>query len=138
MKWEWFFPAKSTIDVGRESDASINEIHAGINTGARVAADDGFDIEEIKIQRGREIEAEIEVAQEVATSVSSGGQPVMWQEVYQLIYPRPGKAAVQWAAAVFRPVATVAVTVNGRVATVQERQAVTVAVTVNHGNGRSC
>ena len=91
MKWEWFFPAKSTIDVGRESDASINEIHAGINTGARVAADDGFDIEEIKIQRGREIEAEIEVAQEVATSVSSGGQPVMWQEVYQLMYPRPGK-----------------------------------------------
>jgi GNAT superfamily N-acetyltransferase len=92
MKWEWFFPAKSTIDVGRESDANINEIHAGINTGARVAADDGFDIEEIKLQRGREIEAEIQVAMEVAKNVEGGGeQPVMWQEIYQLMYPRPGK-----------------------------------------------
>jgi hypothetical protein len=86
------FPGKSTIDVGRESDANINEIHAGINTGARVAADDGFDIEESKIQRGREIEAEIQVAMEVAKNIEGGGeQPVMWQEVYQLMYPRPGR-----------------------------------------------
>ncbi len=92
MKWEWFFPAKSTIDVGRESDANINEIHAGINTGARVAADDGFDIEEIKLQRGREIEAEIQVAMEVAKNLEGGGeQPVDWHEIYQLMCPRPGK-----------------------------------------------
>ena len=74
--------------IGREH----NEIHAGINTGARVAADDGYDIEEIKIQRGREMEAEIEVGMEVAKNLDGGGeQPVKWQEIYPIIYPKPGK-----------------------------------------------
>jgi len=91
MRWQWFFPAKSTIDVGRESDANINEINAGINTGARVCAEDGQDIDEIQEQRGREIEGMIEVAQEVSANLTSEGDPIDWREVYQMMCPRPGK-----------------------------------------------
>lgn len=90
-KWEWFFPSKSTIDVGRESQANIEEINAGINTGARVASDDGMDIDEIQIQRGREVEAMIEVAQNVAQNVSTDGEEVPWQTIYQMMCPQPGK-----------------------------------------------
>lgn len=95
MKWEWFFPAKSTIDVGRESDANIQEINAGINTGARVAANDGQDIEEIQIQRGREVEAMIGVAMEVAKNLGGGGETVDWREIYGLMCPRQGKGGQQ-------------------------------------------
>jgi capsid protein len=35
QRWQWFFPPKGTIDVGRESQANIQEIDANINTGER-------------------------------------------------------------------------------------------------------
>jgi capsid protein/GNAT superfamily N-acetyltransferase len=90
-KWQWFFPAKSTIDAGRESQANIEEIHAGINTGARVAADDGMDIEEIQDQLGREMQNKIEIAMQIADNVSKEGnqpQPVDWREVFNYMFPQ--------------------------------------------------
>ena len=85
LKWDWFFPAKPTIDVGRESSANIEEINAGINTGARIAADSGDgDIEEIITQRSHEVEMAIEAAQKIAEK-----QGIQWQEVYALMIPPP-------------------------------------------------
>ena len=33
LQWSWFFPAKPTIDVGRESEADINEVNAVLYDG---------------------------------------------------------------------------------------------------------
>ena len=87
-KWEWFFPSKGTIDVGRESEASINEMEAGINSGARIMSEEGEDIGEILAQRGREVEANIEVAMLIAQKMSLAGQQMEWREVYDLMFPR--------------------------------------------------
>jgi capsid protein len=85
LKWDWFFPAKPTIDVGRESDANIAEIEALVNTGAKVAADAGDgDISDIIEQRSHEISMAIEAAQAVANSLGNGTQ---WQEIYALMVP---------------------------------------------------
>src|SRR5581483_1033815 len=48
-RWQWFFPAKSTIDAGRESLENIEEIAAGLNTAANVAAESSLDIDEITV-----------------------------------------------------------------------------------------
>jgi len=95
QRWQWFFPAKGTIDVGRESQANIQEIAANINTGARVAAEDGQDINEIQFQRGVETEQIISVAMETAKRLSDKmGEPIDWREVYSIMSPATkGKGA---------------------------------------------
>jgi adenylylsulfate kinase-like enzyme len=85
LQWDWFFPAKPTIDVGRESEANIEEINSGVNTGANVVAEAGLgDIQDVITQRSHEIEMMIEASQQVAERI---GLP--WQQVYQLMIPPP-------------------------------------------------
>lgn len=91
LNWNWFFPAKPTIDVGRESDADINEVDAVLNTGAMVVADGGRgDIQDIITQRGHEVEMMIEAAQDVAKK-----KGLDWKEVYALMVINKGGGAAQ-------------------------------------------
>lgn len=87
MNWEIFFPAKPTIDVGRESQAGINEINANVNTGAAFAAESGQDIDEIKQQRAHETEQDIDSAMEIAKAKN-----LDWREVYALMIPGQRKS----------------------------------------------
>ncbi len=83
MQWAWFFPAKPTIDAGRESDANIEEIGAGVNTGANVVAEAGLgDVDDVITQNSHETEAKIEAAQDVAKRLK-----LDWQDVYLKMYP---------------------------------------------------
>src|SRR5215472_1547596 len=85
LRWEWFFPAKPTIDVGRESQANIEELEAGINTGANIVAENGLgDIHEVITQRSKEIEMMIEAAQDVAERLN-----LPWEQVYAMMIPPP-------------------------------------------------
>jgi thioredoxin reductase len=85
LTWDWYFPAKPTIDVGRESEANIEEINAGLNTGANVVSESGQgDIEEVIIQRGHEVGMMIDAAQDEA---KQRGLP--WEQVYALMIPPP-------------------------------------------------
>lgn len=93
-RWRWQFPAKSTIDASRESKSNIDEIAAGINTGARVCADDNLDIDEVQEQLGKETQQKIEIAMEVAGKLGKqGGESVNWREVYNYMFPPPKGAA---------------------------------------------
>lgn len=40
---EWRWPAKSTIDNGRDSAAALNEHRQGVMSGQKIAADNGYD-----------------------------------------------------------------------------------------------
>jgi hypothetical protein len=93
-RWQWFFPPRSTIDAGRESVANIQEIAAGINTAANVAAESSLDVDEINTQRGHETQGKIEAAQEVAERLSKGGKQIDWREVYNYMYPPQSKSGV--------------------------------------------
>lgn len=85
MLWDWFFPPKPTIDVGRESEANIEEINSCINTGASVVADAGLgDVQEVITQRGHEVEMQIEAAMEVAQRLG-----LDWKEVHAFMIPPP-------------------------------------------------
>lgn len=85
LMWDWFFPPKPTIDVGRESDANIQEINQGINTGANVVAEAGLgDIQDVITQRSHEVEMMIEAAQDVAQRMG-----LQWEQVYALMIPPP-------------------------------------------------
>lgn len=93
-RWRWQFPAKSTIDAGRESNSNIEEIAAGINTRARVCGDDNLDADEVREQLGKETEDQIATAMEVAERLSNNGEEISWREVYNFMYPpRKGAAA---------------------------------------------
>ena len=85
LTWDWYFPAKPTIDVGRESEANIEEIQAGLNTGANVVSESGQgDIEDVIIQRGHEVGMMIDAAQEEAKE-----RGLDWEQVYALMIPPP-------------------------------------------------
>lgn len=87
LQWNWFFPAKPTIDVGRESQADIEEMGAGVNTGAIVVAEAGRgDVAEIITQNQHETEQKIEAAMEAAKRLKIAD----WQQVYALMYPPLG------------------------------------------------
>jgi capsid protein/predicted ABC-type ATPase len=95
QKWRWQFPAKSTIDAGRESTSNIEEIAAGINTGARVASDDGLNINEIHEQLGLETETKIQKAMEVADALTKEAkEPINWREVYNYMFPPRMQGAI--------------------------------------------
>lgn len=95
QKWRWQFPAKSTIDAGRESSSNIEEIAAGINTGARVASDDGMNINDIHDQLGLETETKIQKAMEVADALTKESkEPINWREVYNYMFPPRMQGAI--------------------------------------------
>lgn len=93
-KWRWQFPAKSTIDASRDSQSNIEEIAAGINTGARVCADDNMDVDEVQDQLGREQQTKLELAIQIAQKLTKQtGEPIDWREVYNYMFPpRKGTA----------------------------------------------
>jgi hypothetical protein len=85
LTWDWYFPAKPTIDVGRESEANIEEINAGLNTGANVVSESGQgDVEDVITQRSHEIGMMIDAAQEIAKE-----RNLPWEQVYALMIPPP-------------------------------------------------
>jgi hypothetical protein len=85
LTWDWFFPAKPTIDVGRESEANIEEMQACVNTGANVVAESGQgDVEDVIIQRGHEVGMMIDAAQDEAKK-----RGLDWEQVYALMVPPP-------------------------------------------------
>jgi capsid protein len=54
MKGEWRWPARMTIDVGRESAANLNEHRQGIKSGQQIAAEQGTDFESVLEQKAIE------------------------------------------------------------------------------------
>lgn len=54
----WRFPAKLTIDVGRESDAKINEHQAGLRSAQEIAAEENADAFE-RLEQNAQIAAEV-------------------------------------------------------------------------------
>ena len=53
-KGEWRWPARMTIDVGRESAANLNEHRQGIKSGQQIAAEQGTDFESVLEQKAIE------------------------------------------------------------------------------------
>jgi hypothetical protein len=53
-KGEWRWPARMTIDVGRESAANLNEHRQGIKSGQQIAAEQGTDFETVLEQKAIE------------------------------------------------------------------------------------
>lgn len=45
LRGEWRWPARMSIDVGRESTANLNENRQGIKSGQQIAAENGYDYE---------------------------------------------------------------------------------------------
>lgn len=45
LRGEWRWPARMSIDVGRESAANLNENRQGIKSGQQIAAENGYDYE---------------------------------------------------------------------------------------------
>lgn len=84
-EWQWFFPPKPTIDVGRESQANVQEVEAGLNSATNVMEGEyGEDAHEIREQRGIEVEHYIEIAKEIADQYGAE-----WEQVYALLLPPP-------------------------------------------------
>jgi lambda family phage portal protein len=46
LRGEWRWPARMSIDVGRESTANLNENRQGIKSGQQIAAENGYDYED--------------------------------------------------------------------------------------------
>lgn len=46
LRGEWRWPARMSIDVGRESAANLNENRQGIKSGQQIAAENGYDYED--------------------------------------------------------------------------------------------
>jgi adenylate kinase family enzyme len=95
QQWDWFFPAKPTIDVGRESEANIEEVGATMNTRAKVVADAGLgDVTDVITQGAHETEEMIEAAMEVGKRLN-----VPWEQVYAFMNPPPrGRGSTMQAA----------------------------------------
>jgi hypothetical protein len=62
----WQFPAKMSIDAGRDSAAAINEVRAGMRTKASWYAQQGDDADDAEAVIFAEAEAKIESAKELS------------------------------------------------------------------------
>jgi capsid protein len=58
LRGGWRFPARLTIDVGRESDAKINEHQAGLRSAQEIAAEENADAFE-RLEQNAQIAAEV-------------------------------------------------------------------------------
>jgi capsid protein len=58
MRGTWRFPAKLTIDVGRESDAKINENMTGLRSAQEIAAEENADAFE-RLEQNAQVAAEV-------------------------------------------------------------------------------
>lgn len=68
---KWIYPSDPTIDVGRDSQANIQEFKAGLKTAAEVYGSKGEDFEEAMRQRAYEVKYAKELSKEFGVGVDS-------------------------------------------------------------------
>jgi hypothetical protein len=92
-KGQWMFPARSSVDVGRESDANLKENAQGIRSMARICGEEGVYWEDEDDQLEMEAESKIERAIEAAKRLTAKtGVQVNWQDTMnhiQMVGPNP-------------------------------------------------
>jgi capsid protein len=92
-KGQWMFPARSSVDVGRESDANLKENAQGIKSMADICAEEGRYWDDVDQELEYEAESKLERAISLAKrlSVNTGAQ-LTWQDVMphiQMMGPNP-------------------------------------------------
>lgn len=81
-KGGFLFPAHPTVDVGRESDANLNENRQGIRSMSDITGEDGRYWADVDDQLSEEANNKIRIAIERAEEITKDtGVPVTWQEV---------------------------------------------------------
>lgn len=92
-KGQWMFPARSSVDVGRESDANLKENAQGIRSMADICSEEGRYWDDVDQELGMEAESKIELAISTAQRISAKtGVQLTWQETMphiQMMGPNP-------------------------------------------------
>jgi len=88
-KVRWQPPRRSTVDIGRESAALLNELRIGIRTERDILGETGQDSDEVRNRRADEIDAWMDRAQAMATK---RGIPLM--TAYSILVAPPGNVAM--------------------------------------------
>ncbi len=92
-KGQWMFPARSSVDVGRESDANMKENAQGMRSMSRICSEEGVFWQDEDAQLALEAENKIELAITMAKRVSDKtGVQVPWQDAMthiQMMGPNP-------------------------------------------------
>lgn len=94
-KGQWMFPARSSVDVGRESDANLKENAQGIRSMADICAEEGRYWDDVDQELEMEAESKIDRAVATAARITARGTPITWQEVMphiQMMGPNPTPA----------------------------------------------
>lgn len=84
---EFMYPAHTTVDVGRESKANLDENRQGIRSMATITAEDGAYWKDVDRQLGDEAENKIRMAIEKAKKLSdeNSGLAITWTDVMPFI-----------------------------------------------------
>jgi len=92
-KGQWMFPARSSVDVGRESDANLKENAQGIRSMADICAEEGRYWDDVDQELEYEAESKMERAIATAQRISTKtGVSLTWQDVMphiQMMGPNP-------------------------------------------------
>jgi len=92
-KGQWMFPARSSVDVGRESDANLKENAQGIRSMADICAEEGRYWDDVDQELEYEAESKMERAIRTAQRIKdSTGVAMTWQDVMphiQMMGPNP-------------------------------------------------
>lgn len=92
-KGEWMFPARSSVDVGRESDANLKENAQGMRSMRRICTEDGVYWQDEDRQLAVEAQNKIELAIAKAADIKANtGVDLTWQDVMphiQMMGPNP-------------------------------------------------
>jgi len=92
-KGQWMFPARSSVDVGRESDANLKENAQGIRSMADICAEEGRYWDDVDQELEYEAESKMERAIRTAQRITaSTGVAMTWQDVMphiQMMGPNP-------------------------------------------------
>lgn len=101
-KGQWMFPARSSVDVGRESDANLKENAQGLRSMANICAEEGVYWDDVDQQLEHEAESKMERAIATAQRLSAKtGVALTWQDVMphiQMMGPNPTPKDPQTAA----------------------------------------
>jgi len=77
----FLYPAHPTVDVGRESQANLDENRQGIRSMAQITGEEGTYWEDVDTQLAQEAENKMMLAHAVAKRVSLvTGEPVTWRD----------------------------------------------------------
>lgn len=74
MRGQFLFPAHPTVDVGRESEANLNEIRMGVTSMAEVCGEKGLYWKHVDQQIGLEAANKVEIGQRVANEFNAKHQ----------------------------------------------------------------